>query len=158
MLKFLGASAALLIALTGMAHASQQHADWSSDRRDDGRCIAFATPQTSDGSIDGRTAPFITVMNSPKEGIRGAISIVSGSEKTGLADVKVSVDGKEHEVLPFKSAAFAASGQPEAALLNEMRRGHFVSVTWNTEEGQTVTDTYSLTGFTAAHNAIENCR
>jgi len=158
MTKRFGLAAALLIAMTGIAHAKTQHTDWMSDKKSDGRCVAFSSPQSNDGVINGRSAPYITVMNSPKEGIRGAISFVSGSESTGLEAVKVAIDGKEFEVLPFKGAAFAASGKPEAAVLSAMRKGHSLAITWTTNDGQSVTDTYSLAGFSAAHTAIENCR
>ena len=154
----LGLAAALLVAMTGIANAKTQHTDWVSDQKPDGRCIAFASPQSNEGAISGRNGPYITVMNSPKEGIRGAISFVSGSDLTGLGSVKVAVDGEEFEVLPFKDAAFAASGKPEASVLAAMRKGHALTIAWSTKDGQSVTDTYSLTGFSAAHAAIENCR
>lgn len=158
MTKRFGVAAALIVTMTGIAHAKTQHTDWMADRKADGKCIAFSSPQSSDGSINGRNAPYITVMNSPKEGIRGAISFVSGSELTGKGDVRIAVDGQEFEVLPFKNAAFSASGKPEASVLSAMKKGHSLTIVWSTNDGQSVTDTYSLTGFSAAHAAIENCR
>jgi hypothetical protein len=158
MTKRFGIAAALLIAMTGISHAKTQHTDWVTDKKSDGRCIAFSSPTSNDGAITGRNGPYITVMNSPKEGIRGAISFVSGSQLTGMGEVKVAVDGEAFEVLPFKDAAFAASGKPEAAVLAAMRKGQFLTINWNTNDGQSVIDTYSLAGFSAAHSAIENCR
>lgn len=153
-------SAAILgmLASALSAHAATEHQDWSTTKQPDGKCIALANPTSTDGEIAGRSMAYVAVMNSPKEGIRGAISFVSGSELTGLGTVKVAVDGEEFEVLPFKDAAFAASGKPEAAVLAAMRKGHVLSIAWSTNDGQSVTDTYSLSGFSAAHSAIENCR
>lgn len=156
MVKLISAIAFSLLA-TAVTAAATQHDNWQSAKQADGRCIALASPQSSDGSIAGRNMPYVSVMNSPKEGIHGAISFVSGTDKTGNGDVKVDIDGEEFEVLPFKSAAFSSSGKPEAAILAAMRKGKVLSISWSAD-GETAVDHYGLKGFTSAHNAIEDCR
>lgn len=153
-------SAAILgmLASALSAHAATEHQDWSTTKQPDGKCIALANPTSTDGEIAGRSMAYVAVMNSPKEGIRGAISMVSGTEATGEGDAKVAVDGESFEVLPFKDAAFSGSGRPEAALLQAMRKGSELTIAWSTKDGQTATDHYSLKGFTSAHNTIEDCR
>jgi hypothetical protein len=158
MKTLISAAAFGLLATAFSAHAATRHENWSTTKQADGKCIALANPSSTDGSIEGREMPYVAVMNSPKEGIRGAISMVSGTEKTGEGDVKVDVDGQQFEVLPFKNAAFSGSGSPEAALLAAMRKGTTLSIAWTDKSGSTATDHYSLKGFTAAHNSIEDCR
>ncbi len=157
MKTLISAAAFGLLATAFSAHAATRHDDWSTTKQDDGKCIALASPTSTDGSIE-REMPYVTVMNSPKEGIRGAISMVSGTEATGEGDAKVDVDGKEFEVLPFKNAAFSASGQPEAALLAAMRKGRTLSIAWSDKNGNKATDHYSLKGFASAQDDIEDCR
>lgn len=158
MKNMISAAALGLLATAFSANAATQHDDWSSTKQEDGKCIALASPLASNGEITNRGMAYVAVTNSPKEGIRGAISMVSGTEKTGEGDAQVDVDGERFEVLPFKNAAFSASGRPEASLLTAMRKGSAMTIVWKTKDGQQVTDRYSLKGFTAAHNAIEDCR
>jgi Invasion associated locus B (IalB) protein. len=156
MMKYAGMIALVLAASS--AQAETVHGSWKSFE-DGGRCHAVSYPASSSGEIAGRTLPYVAIQNIPAEHVRGSVSIVSGSESTGEGDVRVTVDGKEFEALPFGSSAFAASGRPEAALVTAMRRGSEMIVEWSAKDGTKVTDTYDLAGFTAAKKAIDSaCR
>ncbi|NTF17404.1 hypothetical protein G6L37_03130 [Agrobacterium rubi] len=156
MMKYAGILALVLAAST--AQAETTHGNWKPSN-EDGRCHAAATPSATTGEIHGRGQAYVAIQNIPAEGVRGSVAFVSGTEATGDGDVKVTVDGKEFEVLPFKDSAFAASGRPEASLVSAMRRGHELKVEWNLKNGGTVSDTYDLAGFTAAKQAIDaDCR
>lgn len=156
MMKYAGILALVLAAST--AQAETVHGSWKS-HEEGGKCHAAATPSASDGVIEGRGQAYVAIQNNPAEGVRGSVAFVSGSESTGDGDVTVSVDGKSFEVLPFKDSAFAASGRPEAALVAAMRRGHELKIEWALKDGSKLTDTYDLTGFTAAKQAIDaQCR
>ena len=156
MMKYAGILALVLAASS--AQAEGVHGNWKSFS-EGGRCHAAATPASSEGMIEGRGQAYVAIQNNPGEGVRGSVSFVSGSESTGTGDVRVIVDGKEFEVLPFKDSAFAASGRPEAALVSAMRRGRELKVEWSLKNGEKATDTYDLGGFTAAKQAIDSaCR
>lgn len=156
MIKYAGILALALAASS--AHAETTHENWTS-KSVDGRCFAVTHPARSEGEIAGRNAPYLAIQNVPSEGVRGAVAIVSGSVATVEGDVKVAIDGKEFEVLAFQDSAFAASGQPEAALVTALRRGHELTATWTSKDGNAVTDTYDLKGFTAAKAAVDaDCR
>lgn len=155
MIRYAAILAAALAA--GAAHAETTHADWTS-KSEGGRCWATSAPTSSEGGIAGRAAPYVSIQNVPAEDVRGSIAFVSGTELTAEGDAKVQVDGQSFEVLPFKDAAFAGSGKPEAALAGAMRRGHELVVTWTTKDGITATDRYSLAGFGAAKATVDACR
>lgn len=148
--------AAIAAIAAGLPAAAQNiHEDWKSFSRD-GRCWASTAPQESTGSIPGRTAPYLSILNHPGEGVRGSVSVVAGYDKAGIGEASLEVDGKKFDVLPFGNAAFAASGKPEAALIAAMRRGTELKVTWTSEVGETATDRYSLAGFTASKIDIDS--
>ncbi len=151
------ASILTLVLAASSANAETVHGNWKS-HSDGGRCHAVSSPTSSAGAMT-RGAPYLAIQNAPAEGVRGSVAIVSGNESTGEGDVRVEIDGKTIEVLPFKDSAFAASGRPEAALVTAMRRGHELKVEWTLKDGTKATDTYDLAGFTAAKQEIDaNCR
>ncbi len=155
MKKYAGILALVLAASS--AHAEAVHGSWKT-YEDGGRCHAVSIPTSSEGDIT-RSAPYLAIQNVPAERIRGSVAIVSGNEATGEGDVRVEIDGKEIEVLPFKDSAFAASGRPEAALVTAMRRGHELKVEWSLKDGTKAADIYDLSGFTAAKQDIDaKCR
>jgi hypothetical protein len=146
-----------LVLAASSAHAEAVHGSWKS-YEDAGRCHAVTIPTSSEGGI-ARSAPYLAIQNVPADDIRGSVAIVSGNEATGEGDVRVEIDGKAIEVLPFKDSAFAASGRPEAALVTAMRRGHELKVEWSLKDGTKAADTYDLAGFSAAKQEIDsNCR
>ncbi len=146
------------VLLATSAQASSSFQDWTSAKQENGRCVAMSSPTESVGGIAAREAPYVAIMNSPTEGIREAVSLVSGSEKTGAGNVKVDVDGRSFEALPFKNAAFVGSGKPEADLISAMERGHKLTVRWATKDGESVADVYSLKGFAEARREIRDCK
>jgi hypothetical protein len=155
MKKYLGILA--LVMATSSANAETIHGAWKS-YEDGGRCHAVTTPVASTGDIQ-RGTPYLAIQNIPDDDVRGSVAIVSGNESTGEGDVRVTIDGKTFEVLPFKDSAFAASGKPEAALVTAMRRGHELKVEWSLKDGSAASDTYDLSGFSSAKQAIDaNCR
>lgn len=146
-----------LVLAASSAHAETVHGSWKA-YKDDGRCHAVAIPTSSAGDIT-RSGPYLAIQNVPAEKIRGSVAIVSGNEATGEGEVRVEIDGNAIEVLPFKDSAFAASGRPEAALVTAMRRGHELKVEWSLKDGTKASDTYDLSGFSAAKQEIDaNCR
>lgn len=153
---YIGVAITLLTAIG--ASAANSHGDWTAAKQKDGRCVAMTTPSNSVGGINGRNAPYVAVMNSPAEGIRGAVSLVSGSDKTGGGTVKIDIDGKNFDALPFRDAAFVGSGKPEADLIASMQKSERLTVRWATKDGESVADTYSLKGFGDAYKEIENCK
>lgn len=147
--------AGLILAATALsASAAMADGGWQV-KSQDGHCFASATPARSEGELAGRGSPYLAIQNVPSEGVRGTVAIVSGTEATAAGDVTVEVDGQAFEVLPFKDAAFAAQGKPEAQLVSAMRRGQELKVSWKLQDGASVTDVYDLTGFTKAKDDAE---
>ncbi len=112
------------------------------------RCWVSNTPSASRSAPPDRGDTGISVLHNKAEGSRYGISILSGLPDVSSADVTVEVDGKEFEVLPWGGAAFPKSGQPELDMVQAMKAGNTLTVTWKLQ-GMTIEDVYSLLGFTA---------
>ncbi|MDW9478957.1 hypothetical protein GOB57_09715 [Sinorhizobium meliloti] len=150
------AAAVALIALPGLANAAEVFENWSAEKVD-GRCTAWTKPVRVDG--EQREGAYLSIVNVPVEGVKNSVAFVFGKAGAGKAQASASVDGKTFELLTFDTAAFAASGSPEAELISAMRRGAEASVNWTEADGSISKDSYSLKGFTAARNKIDgDCR
>ena len=153
--SILGLAAAAAAALHSLPSAAQTlHGDWESFAKD-GRCWASTAPQSSSGSIPGRSGAYLSIQNHPDEGVRGSVSVVAGFKASEEGEVMLEVDGETFEALPFGGAAFTASGKPEAQLIAAMRRGKELTVTWTDPAGGSATDRYSLIGFGSAKGDID---
>lgn len=148
---------AALFSLSPVAAISaENHGDWIS-KKEDGRCTAWTLPQMSQGG-NGK-GRYVSIVNVPEEGVKNSVALVYGKSGAGKTHASASVDGQTFELLTFNTAAFAASGKPEAALIKAMRGGSEIEVNWTENDGSIYRDTYSLIGFTAAKNKIDaDCR
>ena len=147
--------AGLTLAISVLASTTAPAAAAWEVKGQDGHCFASAAPMRSEGEIAGRGSPYLAIQNVPGEGVRGTLAVVSGTDATAAGDVRVEIDGETFEVLPFKDAAFAAQGKPEAQIVSAMRRGHEFKAVWKTADGSSVTDVYDLAGFSKAKDEAE---
>jgi hypothetical protein len=156
MKKILFAALIAASVMPSMAVADEQFENWHT-KKADGRCTAWSLPMDTVG--EKRDGAFLSIVNVPAEGVKNSVAFVFGKPGVGKGSASAQVDGKTIELLTFDTAAFAASGAPEADLISAMRRGAEVSVNWVEEDGSIHKDTYSLKGVTAANNRIDqDCR
>ena len=73
--------------------------------------------------------------------------------KSGLK-ISVRIDGKEHLLQSDKSTAWNADSAADRRMVNAMRAGAKMEVNGVSRRGTKTRDVYSLSGFTAAHKAI----
>ncbi|MBY3151167.1 hypothetical protein HFO56_01935 [Rhizobium laguerreae] len=150
------AAAVALAALPGFANATEVFDNWTVENAN-GRCTAWTKPVDVDGET--REAAYLSIVNVPGEGVRNSVAFVYGKTGAGKAQASATVDGKTFELLTYDTAAFAASGSPEAELISAMRRGSDAAVNWTEADGSISKDTYSLKGFASAKSKIEvDCR
>lgn len=156
MKKHIIAACVALVGLPGLATAADVFDDWSVEKVD-GRCTAWTKPVSTAG--EARAEAYLSIVNVPGEGVKNSVAFVFGKHGAGKAQAAATVDGKAFELLTFDTAAFAASGAPEAELISAMRRGGQVDVNWSEADGSISKDGYSLKGFTAAKAKIDSdCR
>ena len=56
----------------------------------------------------------------------------------------------------MKDGAWNPSGGEDVRMVNAMRKGAKLELTATTSDGRRLRDVYSLSGFTAAHKAVNN--
>lgn len=148
---------ALLLATAGPAAAQQRpsrlgdHGDWTAAMHvENGRkvCYAFTRPTRSEPG--GRQNVLLTVLH--RQGQRDAVILTAGYTYPANATVAVTVGTTE---LEFYTAGASAAPRDRAAALRAFRNGREAVARGPAAGGRgTVTDAFSLSGFSAAFEAI----
>lgn len=148
---------ALMLATAQPAAAQQrpsrlgEHGDWTAATHvESGRkvCYAFTRPTRSEPG--GRQNVLLTVLH--RQGQRDAVILTAGYAYPANATVEVTVGTTE---LEFYTSGSSAAPRDRAAALRAFRNGREAVARGPAATGRgNVTDTFSLSGFSAAYEAI----
>ncbi len=118
-------------------------------------CFMSTQPTKSEGKYNKRGEIYALVSHRPAENRRGEVSFVAGYTFKSESSVEVSVDGGRAFTLYTKDdGAWARDSATDKKLIDEMIKGGNMVVRGTSSRGTATTDTYSLSGFTAAYRAI----
>tara|TARA_Y100000310_G_scaffold130585_1_gene129744 strand:- start:105 stop:689 length:585 start_codon:yes stop_codon:yes gene_type:complete len=163
---------ASLISGTTPARASEpkhigSYTDWNAftyDEKGGTVCYMVSAPQKAEGKYSKRGDIHVLVTHRKAEKSTGVVSIIAGYvyKKDSLVEVKVG--GKTLHLYSRDDKAWALddkSNIPDLAyvahdrdVVRAMKRGLKMVVKGTSSRGTITTDTYSLTGFSAAYDAI----
>jgi invasion protein IalB len=169
-----GAVAAILavwgLAMSSLAMPSQTAAaastpmpinkftDWTASTYDDGGktlCYATSEPKKQTGKFTSRGKPYIAITHAPQANVRDQVSYIAGYDFKPDSEVKVTI-GKQNFSLSLlqKDRAWAKDSDTDKALVAAMRKGNTLVIKGVSSRGTEITDTYSLSGFSKAYQAI----
>ncbi|MBD0866567.1 MAG: hypothetical protein GDA36_13770 [Rhodobacteraceae bacterium] len=119
-------------------------------------CFAESRPQKLDRGVSGRhlRAVRVTVTNRPADRVKGEVVIETGVPIATGTFADADIDERNYKLATEPSGMLWLPTREEAALVAAMRRG-ITMVTKVTSGGRSVSDSYSLRGFTAAMRAID---
>lgn len=130
--------------------------DWVLAQYTEGRnkiCYMGATPQDSAPKNVSRGNVYINVTHKP--GVRDEVSINFGYSFEPNAEVTVTIDNATFKMFTNAGAAWNKTADEDAKMVKAMAAGSRMTVKGKSSRGTETTDTYSLSGFTAAHNAMD---
>jgi len=125
-----------------------------------GSQVCFIASQPTDSKyskpVSGRDPAFFQVTTIPSKNIREEASSIVGYTFAADTSVVADVDGTKFKMFLDSSYPDTTWAQPdqEAALLTAMRHGHVLTLTGTSSRKTTVVDTYSLSGVSAALDAM----
>lgn len=134
----------------------EQFNDWVLTQYTEARnkiCYMGATPQDSAPKNVSRGTVYINVTHKP--GVRDEISINFGYTFEANAEVTVSIDNATFKMFTNASTAWNKTADEDAKMVKAMAAGSRMTVKGKSSRGTETTDTYSLSGFTAAHTAMD---
>jgi hypothetical protein len=131
--------------------------DWNafvSNESDGKLCFVASQPKDSKYSqpITGRDPVFFMVTSIPAKGIRNEVSTIIGYSFAPNSEVTVDIDGKTFKMFTNESQGDTAWAvvEQQAALVEAMKAGTRMTVQGQSKRGTVTTDSYSLSGVTAA--------
>ena len=147
--------ATALPALAQSARVLGDFRDWSSYAADDGSgtiCFAMTKPKTSDPATEGQAYLYIT--NRPGEDVVSEFNVVAGYTFQTGSVATVSVGGQNFALFTQGDAAWLDDSGQSAALAAAIRAGSALTIQGTNAAGTQVIQNYSLSGATAAQQAI----
>ena len=149
-----------LTVLPGTAEAKPlgTFGDWTAYVENEGGqilCFMLSEPKKSEGKYTKRGDPYFLVSHRPAENRKNEISIIAGYGYKPGSDATLTVDAKTtFKLFTDGDSAWARDSKGDSAIANAMRRGNKMVVKGSSARGTLTTDTYSLTGVSAAFKAI----
>ncbi|WP_297110074.1 invasion associated locus B family protein [uncultured Devosia sp.] len=164
MIRIPALSLALLTTLAAVLPATAQSArvlgdfrDWSSYAADDGSgtvCFAMTRPKSTQPTPEGYGEAYLYVTNRPGEDVANEFNVVAGyTFQTGSMAV-ASVGGQDFPLFTQNDAAWLDDSGQSANLAAALRAGSTVTITGTSANGTEIVQSYSLSGATAAQQAI----
>ncbi|QYO76792.1 invasion associated locus B family protein [Devosia salina] len=155
---------ASLLILAALAPAQAQSArvlgdfrDWSSYAADDGSgtvCFAMTKPKTTEPTPDGYGQAYLYITNRPGEDVVNEFNVVAGYTFQTGSTATASVGGQDFALFTQNDAAWLDDSAQAANLAAAIRAGSSISITGTSATGSRIVQSYSLSGATAAQQAI----
>ena len=120
-------------------------------------CHMISVPKSSTASKKNarRGDIYVMVSHRPEYGITGEINAVMGYPIRQGSSATIRIDGRKRiEFFTEGTGAWAYDPKDDAETVAAMKRGSGMVVSATSQRGTNTSDRYSLSGFTAAYNAI----
>jgi hypothetical protein len=166
-MRLLIALTAIAATLTGTALAASPkpvgtYQDWNVYTVDDTNgllCYAASQPKKEDGNWTRRGARAVIVAKLPGAEPNEQVSVQPGYAFKNGSDAQVTVDGRQFRMFTKGEHAWTNSPKDDETLIGAMKAGATMTVRGTSTRDTWSLDTYSLSGFTAAYNAMRDaCR
>jgi hypothetical protein len=133
------------------------HRDWSVYEVTDSRgriCYVASEPVRQAGNYSRRDPPAVLVARLPGTTPSEEVSVQPGYAYRKGSTVEVKVDGREYELFTDGDHAWTRKSEEDRALIGSMKGGSTMTVKGTSMRDTYSLDTYSLSGFTAAYEAM----
>ncbi|MEE8444110.1 MAG: invasion associated locus B family protein [Alphaproteobacteria bacterium] len=117
-------------------------------------CTMWSEPTESAGEYKKRGPVYIFVTHRPYANRIDEISINIGYTFKKAAPVGVSIGSREYALFSGGDTAWTRTSKEDRRLVRAMRAGSNLTISGISSRGTKTTDTFSLSGFTAAYNTI----
>lgn len=156
---------ALVPALSGAATAQSvkllgEYRDWTAYTATESTgpvCFALSKPTEVTPSPDDFTEAWLYLTNRPSESVRNELNVVAGFTFAPDTPATATISGQTFELFTDKDAAWLLDPNQNDNLAGALRAGSSVVIEGTSDKGIRITETFSLSGATAASRAIEDC-
>jgi invasion protein IalB len=118
-------------------------------------CYIGSAPKKAEGKYTTRGDAHFLVTHRPADKVKGEVSVSAGYVYKDGKDAEADVDGKKFKLFSRGENAWAYDAGSDRAMVAALKSGKQMIVRGTSSRGTETTDTYSLSGFTAALAAID---
>jgi hypothetical protein len=119
-------------------------------------CYAVSQPSSMQPSGVNRDPVYIFVTNRPQEGVRHELSVITGYPYKDGSKTEVKIGSDTFVLFTKDDGAWVQNAAEETRLVGAMKAGADMVVSGTSRRGTVTTDTYSLSGVTAALRKIDD--
>lgn len=116
-------------------------------------CYVGSEPKKEAGDYKQRDEVYMLITHRPADNAFDVVSVTAGYAYKKGSEVTVTIGGESFQLFTDGGLAWAPDAKADKALVAAMRKGASMTVAGTSARGTATTDTYSLAGFTAAHQA-----
>lgn len=159
---FIAWAVVCFLAFTGQAGAAEprslgKYSDWEAFvfmEGDNKVCYMASQPKKAEGNYTRRGDIFALVTHRPAEGTKNVFSYITGYPYKPGSDATVRIDSNTYTLFTQDETAWAPDAATDNKIADAIRRGSRMVVTGTSSRETVTTDTFSLKGSSAAHDAI----
>lgn len=152
----------LLFGLPMQAQASDpelisRHGDWLAYQfTENGNkvCYMASQPEKAEGNYSRRGEIFALITHRPAENTKNVFSYITGYTYKPDSEVTVDIGDQTFTLFTENDRAWTPDDATDNALAQAVRQGSRMIVRGTSSRGTLTTDTFSLSGSAAAHDAI----
>lgn len=137
-----------------LVEAFSDWAAYSVDGANGKVCYVASQPKDQQPSGVNRDPVFFMISYWKNRGVKNEASVIIGYPFADNSKVAVEVDGKSFSMFTKGDGAWMENTEEENSLVAAMKAGSKMTVRGTSRRGTNTTDTYSLSGITAAVNKI----
>ncbi|MBI2233860.1 MAG: hypothetical protein HYU57_02485 [Micavibrio aeruginosavorus] len=161
-LAFLG-GVSLMVAAAAPALAAEPeliatHGAWSAyvytDEAKNKVCYMASEPQKDEGDYKSRGQIYALVTNRPAESTKNVFSYIAGYPYKPGSDATIKIGAETFTLFTQEDTAWAPDAATDEKIAGAMRKGSSMVVKGVSARGTHTTDTFTLDGSGAAHDAI----
>ena len=119
-------------------------------------CFAMSKPTDVSPLPDGYTQAYLYLTHRPSEKVTNELNLVAGFDFAPDQPATLSVGEQDFALFTQKDAAWLLDSSQNDALAAALRKGSSVTISGTTARGILVSETFSLSGATAANKAIDS--
>ncbi len=117
-------------------------------------CYMASEPDKDEGDYKARGKIYALVTHRPAEGTKNVFSYITGYPYKAGSDATVKIDSTTYTLFTQDETAWAPDASTDNKITDSIRKGSKMVVKGTSKRGTLTTDTFSLSGSGAAHDAI----
>jgi len=133
--------------------------DWSAYTANDGGgpiCFIMSRPKTTEPEPEGYGDAYIYLTHRPSQGLRNEFNLIAGYEFLPQSIAMANIGSKTYELFTSADSAWLADTEQSEDFARALRAGATLVIEGSSVSGDSISQSFSLSGATASSRAINS--